>query len=233
MNYSDLDLIQMQADALYRYDANNRLLRINESDSADPAPRFFLARTLAGNIWRVRFDLPKDLMAELERLASAEPIVKDLREPPYYLAQYRQLLQQHAPLRNTDSGPAYYLPELDLPTCTVTITPENITLLQAHFPYTLSTLDQRTPVVVVVENGVAVGACYAARITTQVSEAGVYTEEAYRGRGYAAETVRGWAAAIRAMGRVPLYSTSWDNAASQAVALKLGAVQYGIDFSIT
>jgi predicted GNAT family acetyltransferase len=70
-------------------------------------------------------------------------------------------------------------------------------------------------------------------MTAQVAEAGVYTVESYRGRGYAAETVRGWAAAIRAMGRLPLYSTSWANTASPAVARKLRAVQYAVDFSLT
>ncbi|HZS91689.1 MAG TPA: GNAT family N-acetyltransferase, partial [Chloroflexota bacterium] len=44
--------------------------------------------------------------------------------------------------------------------------------------------------------------------------------------------VAGWARAIRASGRIPLYSTSWDNHASQAVARKLGLVQYGTDLSL-
>jgi len=233
MNYSDFELLQLQAYALYVHDANNRLLRVNESDFDDPAPRFFLARTVAGNIWRIRYDLPDDLATELERLAATEPVVHDLHEPPYHIAKYTEWLHQHAPLINTDTGPAYYLPELDPPTGTVTVKPENMTLLQTNYPYTLSTLDERAPVVVVVEHGVAVAACYTARSTTRVAEAGVYTIETYRGHGYAAETVRGWAEAIRATSRVPLYSTSWANKASQAVAMKLGAVQYGVDFSIT
>ena len=37
---------------------------------------------------------------------------------------------------------------------------------------------------------------------------------------------------VRAMGRLPLYSTSWGNTASQAVARRLGAVQYAVDLSI-
>lgn len=233
MNQSDLDLLQMQADALYVHDADQRLLRINESDSDDPAPRFFLARSVSGNIWRVRHDLPDDLAAELMRLATAEPVVQDLQTPASHLAAYTELLQQHAPIRETYSGPAYYLPELDASTSTVTITQENGSLLQAHFPYTLTTLEERSPVVVVVEEETAVAACYSARTTTQVAEVGVVTLEAYRGRGYAAEIVRGWAQAVRASGRLPLYSTWWENAASQSVASKLGAVLYGANFNIT
>jgi len=239
MNYSDIELIQMQADALYVHDASRRLVRINEPAPDEPAPRIFLTRSGVGNLWRTRFDLPADLAAALERLAANEPVVSDLHEPPYHMAEYIELLEQHAPISNTDAGPAYYLPELrgrvqPAPTIPlVTIAAENATLLQAHYPYTLNRLAERAPVVVVVAGGVAVAACYSARITAQVAEAGVYTVEAYRGRGYAAETVRGWATGIRATGRLPLYSTSWANIASQAVATKLGAVQYGVNFSIT
>ncbi len=62
--------------------------------------------------------------------------------------------------------------------------------------------------------------------------AGIETLEAYRGRGYATAVVAGWAYAIRATDRIPLYSTSWDNLASQAVAHRLGLVQYGTDLSL-
>ena len=63
--------------------------------------------------------------------------------------------------------------------------------------------------------------------------AGVETVEAYRGRGYARAVTAVWAAALRSEGRLPLYSTSWDNVASQRVAGALGAVQYAVDFSLT
>ena len=48
---------------------------------------------------------------------------------------------------------------------------------------------------------------------------------------HAAAVVAAWAAAVRASGRLPLYSTSWDNVASQGVARKLGLVLYGADLS--
>jgi hypothetical protein len=35
------------------------------------------------------------------------------------------------------------------------------------------------------------------------------------------------------MGRTPLYSTSWENEASLALAKKLGLPQYGVDLHIT
>jgi RimJ/RimL family protein N-acetyltransferase len=53
-----------------------------------------------------------------------------------------------------------------------------------------------------------------------------------QGRGYATAAVAGWAVAIRERELLPLYSTSWDNIASQRVARKLGMVLYGEDWSI-
>ena len=74
--------------------------------------------------------------------------------------------------------------------------------------------------------------CYSARLTGRAAEAGVETLETHRGRGYAPAVVAAWAHAVRETGRIPFYSTSWDNLASQAVARKLGLVQYATDLSI-
>lgn len=233
---NEFELAQMQVNALFVHDANGRLLRINEAEPGDPAPRFCLTRTVGGNLWRTRYDLPADLAAALERFAAAEPVASDLgalNNPPQHIAHYTDLLRQHAPISKIGAGPAYYLPELALPRNAVTITLENMHLLQTHFPYLLGTLDESGPVVVMVVDGIAVAACFSARITAHVAEAGVYTEAPYRGRGYAADMVRGWAAAVRAMGSRPLYSTWWENDASQRVARKLGAVQYAVNFNIT
>jgi len=38
---------------------------------------------------------------------------------------------------------------------------------------------------------------------------------------------------VRSMGAIPLFSTSWENAASQAVAKKLRLAQYGADYHVT
>ena len=233
MTTSDLDLARLHTEALFVHDPDGRLLAINEPDPETPAPRFFLIRTATGNLWRLRHDLPAGLAAGLARLAAAEPVSADLRAPPRHVAEYTTLLRRHAPIAHIDAGPAYYLPESDPPAGALTITPENASVLQAHYPYTRDHLAELAPVVAVVQDGVAVATCYSARITARVAEAGVHTLEGYRGRGFAVVTTRGWAAALRAMGRQPLYSTSWANTASQAVAAKLGAVLYEVEFSIT
>jgi mono/diheme cytochrome c family protein len=72
-----------------------------------------------------------------------------------------------------------------------------------------------------------------AMLLAAAHEAGVETAASCRGRGYAAPVVAAWARAVRDVGRVPLYSTSWRNEASRAVARKLGLVCFGSDLHIT
>ncbi|MEO8610027.1 MAG: GNAT family protein [Chloroflexota bacterium] len=233
MNYNDFEMLQMHTDALYVHENRQRLLSINEPDPEHPAPRFFLGRSLAGNIWRLRYDLPDDLNAELVRLAESEPVVDDLREPPYHQLAYMELLAAHAPISETYSGPAYYLPKIEMPTRAVVITQANKEVLQPNFPWLFSNLEALSPAAAVVEAGVAVTACSSVRLTPLAAEAGLFTEEKFRGRGYGVDATYSWAEAVRASGRLPLYGTWWANLASQAVAAKLGAVLYGTDFNIT
>ncbi len=60
MPYTDLELAQMQAEALFVHDADGRMLRVNEPEPEPlvPAPYFFFSRTANGNLWRTRYDLP-------------------------------------------------------------------------------------------------------------------------------------------------------------------------------
>ena len=142
MIYSDLDLIKMQAQALFVHDKNGRLLRINERNNPNPAARFFLSRSKSGNLWRTRYDLSPDLTAELERLAAAEAVVCDLTEPPRYATEYERLLQEHALIISTGSGPGYYLLS-NQPHDAVMITSENLALLEAHFDWVMTTLPEK------------------------------------------------------------------------------------------
>ena len=65
------------------------------------------------------------------------------------------------------------------------------------------------------------------------NEAGGETAEAFRSRGFGPRVTAAWALAIRATGRVPLYSTAWTNHASLSVARKLGLVAYASTWSLS
>lgn len=226
---TDLDLITLQAATLYRLDPFNRLLTINEP-GGKPAPRLFLGRTGAGNVWRLRHDLPAELADELAALLRAEPRADDLTREPTILPALRAVL---SPVAREWRGPAYLVPA-DLPARidVTTITPANSHLLAGLFGDLAGELPDIAPVVAVIREGVAVSVCLSSRIGAKACEAGVQTLAAHRGHGHASAVVAAWAAAVRQGGRLPLYSTSWDNLASQAVAGRLGMHRYGEDVSL-
>ena len=105
MTYTDLQLAEIEAQALFVHDEEGHLLRINEPDPEGPAPRFFLSRTSEGNLWRTRYDLPPALVDALEQLAAKEPINANLRDTPYHRDDYVKLLEQYAPISGKYWGP--------------------------------------------------------------------------------------------------------------------------------
>ncbi len=235
MGISDLQLLEIQIDALFTHDPNGRICSINEPDG-DPAPRFFFGRTREGNLWRFRHDLPENTARRLEELAADEPVHGDLEAEPRILKAYMEVLREHREILSVDSGPAYrFSNDLSGPADVTRITRSNLHLLAgivSDLDALALTLEAREPRMAVIEDGLAVSLCYSARLTERAAEAGVMTLEGYRGRGYAPMVVAAWAHAIRATGRIPLYSTSWDNLASQSVARKLRLVQYATDLSL-
>jgi hypothetical protein len=61
---SDRQLIEIQTNTLFTHDNAGRIVAVNEPDGA-AAPRFFLGRTVEGNVWRFRHDLPEHLIQQL------------------------------------------------------------------------------------------------------------------------------------------------------------------------
>ena len=94
-------------------------------------------------------------------------------------------------------------------------------------------LDSGWPWLAVVQDSQAVSICQSVRSSWRAHEAGVDTLETYRQRGYAVSAVAAWALAVRELDLVPLYSTSWENLASQGLARRLGLIQYGVDYHLT
>ncbi len=235
--HTDSELMDIHVRALFTHDNESRLLFVNEPDNVTaPAPRLFLGRTREDNLWRFRANLPESLCAELAALCADEPPLKgEFDELPRHLEAYIRLLEQHAPVQEEpESGPAYLIPEdVTLPSrALLAVTEKDAETLQGGFEDFVAELPAWQPYVALVEDGRAVAVCRSARITPEVHEAGVETLPAFRGQGYAGDVTAGWAQRVRAAGALPLYSTSWDNHASQAVARKLRLEFYGADFHI-
>lgn len=225
--------MRMHARALYTHDGNSRIRSVNEPVSG-VASRFFLGRTISGNLWRFRSDLPGDLVSDLEKLCRGEPETNALSKLPEFREKYIRLLESQTPIERVGSGPAYWFSTEVVPGLQPTeINETNADLLRGGFEDWLVDMPHRRPFMAMVEDGRAVSVCASVRITNAAHEAGVKTLPAYRQKGHAVNVVAGWASAVRKMRAIPLYSTSWDNTASRIVAARLGLSMFGVDFHIT
>lgn len=231
--HADPALLLLHVRALFVHDACSRLLSVNEPGGGAPAPRFYLGRTRSGNLWRFRADLPDGLISSLEALCADEPVNVDLDRKPRHQEAYMRLLAGHAPVKEVSTGPAYHMATCPVPSRPLQLLGEaDAAKLSGGFEGLVPELPAWQPFLGCVEAGRAVSVCRSVRITPDAHEAGVETLEGSRGKGYARDAVAGWAHAVRVRGAVPLYSTSWDNVASRALAKKLGLELYGADFSI-
>lgn len=225
-------LIEIQLDALFHLRADGRLVSTRDAPPR-PAPWAFLGRSAQRHVWAVREDVDLAIAAELEGIVASEPPwAPEVRRTPACRARVLALL---GGVSHEHSGPAYVLGE-DLPH---DARAREITLREAAecgeaFPWLPGEFDSVAPVAVAFEAGEPAAVCHSPRgLTRAAAEAGVETLERFRGRGLATAAVACWARAVQRAGRLALYSTSWENAASQGVARRLSARLYGEDWHVT
>ena len=217
----------LQLGTLYRFNEHGRLVSTLEPDNP-PAPAFVLIRDAQRAVWAMHQDLSPSVAETLAAWAADEGPLIHPEDPPVHAAQYQETLG--GPV---EAGPAFRFPrDLAHPADVVRI-PDRAVLAR-HFGGGSgdNTLEDRQPVMGILRENAAVSVCFSARWGREAAEAGVETAEAARGQGLAPCVVAAWAAAVREAGRVPLYSTSWRNAASRRVAAKLGLIFYAADWSI-
>jgi hypothetical protein len=221
----------MHAKVLFTHNEHERLTGLNQWNGG-VAPRFYLGRTVMGNVCRFHANLPDELINKLTALCLEETgdILSELKHKEKYI----HLLSSHAKVTNVWQGPAYWCSTKVKPTTLpVSITNANSHLLKGGLEDWLPDVPHLDPFVVAVEDGHAVAVCASVRKINEAHEAGVETLAIYRRKGHAVDTVAGWANTLLSKSIIPLYSTSWDNTASQNVAKKLGFSLYGTDFHIT
>ncbi|MFS0870221.1 GNAT family N-acetyltransferase [Paenibacillus xylanilyticus] len=223
-NIAPLELMEMQAQTLYTMNTQQRLTGINEPEGGH-APALFIGMSSAGPLPYYHEQLPLELVHQMGH---------DVKLP-IDIPKLMRRVETFKPVKEIWMGPAYTFREkYDEWNLNVQfIDYNNRFLLKEHFPVLMDRLGVKMPVAAYIIADSAVAVCCSARVSQRGAEASLYTVPAYRGYGYAVETVKCWQYHVQESGRIPLYSTSWDNLPSQQVARKLGLIQFGMDFSIT
>lgn len=234
----------LHLDVLYERDDRGRLLRVRSTSV--PTPLAHLFRTATGNHWLINAGLPEATAARLDAVFADEPVRAPEdpqhweRSVPRCLEAVRSLL---TPFRLSGAGseyreyrgPAYSFPEgLGVTGSAEAYVPDGDTAaVAADLAWIATASEEERPIVAARdEAGRVVSICHAARATAEAVEAGLDTTPAARRQGHALAVTSRWAVEVRASGRVPLYSTSWENEASRGVARRLGLVLYGEDWHL-
>lgn len=226
-------LVELQLDVLLARDNQGRLIATRDP-TPRPAPRLFLGRSGDGNVWALRHDLDAETSEVLRRLCAAEPrlIIPSAGSSPVCREHVLELL---GPVESEYRGPAYVLPD-GLPTDDRAreVTADERALWCDAFPWLAAEFDAVAPVAIAFACGRPAAICHSPRGSTALAaEAGVETLAPFRGQGLATAAVARWARAVQRSGRLALYSTSWDNAASQAIARRLSARLYGENWHLS
>lgn len=222
---SDLELMRYHVEVLFKHNTENRLIVVNEPPY-EVAPLIFIGATRDGIVVRYSDSLNAEIVERIDHV---------IRDNPTNLAEVIKNISLDRTLNDVSIGPTYVFPDFRDKSLTkpIKVTNENKELLMPHFPYTFEDFDYKQPCFVIVEDNNVVSICCSARQTSKADEANVYTNEDYRGRGYGVDVTTAWAAEVQKQGRIALYSTSWDNFASQSLARKLKLVQYGTDIQMS
>jgi GNAT superfamily N-acetyltransferase len=173
------------------------------------------------------------ILHELASVCVSE-VVEDALASPQVPPPYEAIVSRSGPIQRMWAGPAFHFPSAILPSSRAVVVAEaNAAILRPHLSSWLDAIAIYRPMLALTVGGEAVAVCASVRTTAVAHEAGVETAPDYRGRGYATAVVAAWANAVRQMGATPLYSTSWQNVASRALARKLGLRLFGVDLHIT
>jgi hypothetical protein len=218
---------QLQLETLFRLNEAGRIVSTREPNPS-PGPRFMLIRDQSACAWAVHAGVPPLSAAEVDRLAGEEPPTDEVRREPVHATRYRRLVDGQV-----DFGPAFTFPGvLPIPLDIVPIA--TLARLEHSFRgWTADELPERAPILGLEREGHTASVCFSSRRSAVAAEAGVETAKRFRGRGLAGLVTAAWAQAIHESGRLAIYSTSWSNPPSLAVARKLGLTVCASDWSLT
>lgn len=221
---NDLKLMENHVEVLFQQNQRKQLTVINEPPF-DDAPLLFIGLTKEGVLQRYSYRVDDLLKKRLQN------IVKNQKDE--LIVSLVNQLANRLGFREFVMGPTYVFPKIHtINENVVMITEENKALLKDDPRFAYINFKMKTPCVVILKNDKVVSFCCSARQTNVAAEASVYTVESYRGNGYGAAVTKAWAYYVQQLGKTALYSTTWDNLASQGVARTLGLQQYGVGLTM-
>lgn len=226
-----LDLQRYRIQTLWVVDDEGDLLTSNEPNvnARHRAPAVHLEWNDTGILHAFRNDVPSHERSEALKVVKAKWPFSAMVQPTV-IGELQRVLGGNG---RSYSGTVFIAPEdLAARGDAVRIRGANAELLQGGLADWQEDVEVEQPMFARVIGDRAVSVCATVRRSAMGVEAGVDTLDGYRRQGYGREVVAAWASAIQQEGLTAFYSTSWDNAASIALAKSLGFRQIGASLSV-
>ncbi len=197
------------------------------------APLFYLGRSKQHQYLKFRHDVTLKVRSELERLAKSE--TGDFRQLPLNHQEFLERLGPNSKSLQISQGPAFWFdyPAANHDAQIVQLTAEHRPATQKLMSDWLDDIEHEQPMMGWLEDGKVLGICASVRKNDEAMAAGLEVAPSARRRGLGIRLTQAWAAKVQAMGKIAMYSTSEDNAASRGLAAKLNLPLLGSDFQIS
>lgn len=225
------ELMERHIEALFILNLQSKLVSINEPwDKTKPAPRLYVGKTIDGNIiYKFGCNVLYETLKKLEYYIKKETV--NTNDGIKYIQEYSKILES----KDHSQEISYYYDngkDIIIDNCSI-INENNIKeYILNEFEWLKHEIKYCQPCYGIINNGRIISVCRSVRITKEAHEAGIETNDKYRGNGLAGKVLIKWAKDVQNRGCIPLYSTLKENKASQRVAEKTSLKEIGIGISI-
>jgi RimJ/RimL family protein N-acetyltransferase len=216
-------LLRLERETLWVTDDKGRLMRARTAEHR-PAPLLAVARAGGHLWWATACEVNDDQLRDIEMVLVDEDTQATAATGwrPSTSRLLLDVLGDRADSDREERGPSFVLADVPEPVAAIeclTSTQVDRDELRGLMPED----DRRNlaePWAVAVSDGRIAAVCVTARSAPASVEAGVWTYEPFRRRGFGAAAVASWSELVSE--RVVFYSATFDNVASQRIARSLG-----------
>ena len=225
--YSFSELLEFYVNTRFVTDCRGDLVPLSGPRQKHKPPLVFVAWNEFEYVYRFRNDVQAEKRQKVERHLGQLQSLAGVKQLP--CAEHIEAILS---TESSGSGHVYLglnaiRPQGDA----IRVERENAEVLRAHFESAIDRIEELQPCFAILDQYDAVSVCDTVRRSAQAEEAAVYTIETHRRRQFAVAVTSAWASEVRAKGRIPIYSASQENTASQDVAERVGLVQCAIRYS--